>query len=142
MELAEIQIELLKEEIKKLHRKLEIDANDQKTKQSLAEIRSILQAPEVATPPENNQVEIGKEFTVHLDYGDGDTDTLTSILVKKKLVANPNLTSTESLVGRAILGRSIGESFSYKLDNITVNGRILDARIPSMERARTIVKAK
>ena len=142
MELAEIQIELLKEEIKKLHRKLETDANDQKTKQSLAEIRSILQAPEVATPTENNQVEIGKEFTVHLDYGDGDTDTLTSILVKKKLVANPNLTSTESLVGRAILGRSIGESFSYKLDNITVNGRILDARIPSMERARTIVKAK
>lgn len=142
MELAEIQIELLKEEIKKLHRKLEIDANNQKTKQSLAEIRSILQAPEVATPTENNQVEIGKEFTVHLDYGDGDTDTLTSILVKKKLVANPNLTSTESLVGRAILGRSIGESFSYKLDNITVNGRILDARIPSMERARTIVKAK
>ena len=39
MELAEIQIELLKEEIKKLHRKLEIDANNQKTKQSLAEIR-------------------------------------------------------------------------------------------------------
>lgn len=142
MELAEIQIELLKEEIKKLHRKLETDANDQKTKQSIREIRSILQTPEVATPTENDQVEIGKEFTVHLDYGDDDTDTLTSILVEKKLVANPHLTSTESLVGRAILGRSIGESFSYKLDNITVNGRILDARIPSMERARTIVKAK
>ena len=46
-------------------------------------------------------------------------------------------------LGHAIVGRKIGDDFSYTLEKgYKVNGRILDANIPTIERAREIVKTK
>lgn len=143
MRLTEIQRELLMEEEKDLQKKIGIGMEDDNTRPRLREIDLILRASEDIKPTQSDKLEVGHEFTVALDYGDNDKDLLTGILVEEKVVTNSNLTSIESPLGKAIVGRRIGENFNYTVQkDFHVSGRILDANIPTIERAREIVKTK
>lgn len=143
MKLTEIQKELLKEEEKDLYKKIGMGMEDDQTRPRLRMIDLMLKTAEDVTPTESEVLEIGKEFTIAIDYGDDDKDVFTGILVEEKAVTNLNLTSIGSPLGNAIVGRKIGDDFSYTLEKgYKVNGRILDANIPTIERAREIVKTK
>ena len=143
MKLTEIQKELLKEEEKDLYRKLGMGMEDDQTRPRLRMIDLMLKTSETVNPTESDLLEVGKEFTVSIDYGYDDKEVFTGILVEEKAVPNLNLTSIGSPLGRAIVGRKIGDDFSYTLEKgYKVNGRILDANIPTIERAREIVKTK
>ena len=142
MRLTEIQKELLKEEEKELCRKLGMGMGDNN---SLEEIRQLIKTSEKIVPTESEIVEPGKEFTVSLDYGDDDKEILTGILVEERttLISNNNLISVQSPLGQAILGQPIGKEFNYNVQKtFHVSGRILDANIPTIERAKEIVKTK
>lgn len=142
MRLTEIQKELLKEEEKELCRKLGMGMGDNN---SLEEIRQLIKTSEKIVPTESEKVEPGKEFTVSLDYGDDDKEILTCILVEERttLISNNNLISVQSPLGQAILGQPIGKEFNYNVQKtFHVSGRILDANIPTIERAKEIVKTK
>ena len=142
MRLTEIQKELLKEEEKELCRKLGMGMGDNN---SLEEIRQLIKTSEKIVPTESETVEPGKEFTVSLDYGDDDKEILTGILVEERttLISNNNLISVQSPLGQAILGQPIGKEFNYNVQKtFHVSGRILDANIPTIERAKEIVKTK
>lgn len=116
---------------------------DANTRPRLREIELILKVSEDIKPVQSDKLEVGYEFTVSLDYGDDDKDLHTGILVEEKVAANSNLTSIASPLGKAIVGRRIGENFNYTVQkDFHVNGRILDANIPTIERAREIVKTK
>ena len=141
MKLTEIQKELLKEEEKDLYRKLGMGMEDDQTRPRLRMIDLMLKTSETVNPTESDLLEVGKEFTVSIDYGYDDKEVFTGILVEEKAVPNLNLTSIGSPLGHAIVGRKIGDDFSYTLEKgYKVNGRILDANIPTIERAREIVK--
>lgn len=143
MRLTEIQKELLKEEEKELCRKLGMGMGDNN---SLEEIRQLIKTSEKIVPTESEKVEPGKEFTVSLDYGDNDKEILTGILVEERTTLisnNNNLISVQSPLGQAILGQPIGKEFNYNVQKtFHVSGRILDANIPTIERAKEIVKTK
>ena len=142
MRLTEIQKDLLKEEEKELCRKLGMGMGDNN---SLEEIRQLIKTSEKIVPTESEKVESGKEFTVSLDYGDDDKEILTCILVEERttLISNNNLISVQSPLGQAILGQPIGKEFNYNVQKtFHVSGRILDANIPTIERAKEIVKTK
>ena len=142
MRLTEIQKELWKEEEKELCRKLGMGMGDNN---SLEEIRQLIKTSEKIVPTESEKVEPGKEFTVSLDYGDDDKEILTGILVEERttLISNNNLISVQSPLGQAILGQPIGKEFNYNVQKtFHVSGRILDANIPTIERAKEIVKTK
>ena len=142
MRLTEIQKELLKEEEKELCRKLGMGMGDNN---SLEEIRQLIKTSEKIVPTESEKVEPGKEFTVSLDYGYDDKEILTGILVEERttLISNNNLISVQSPLGQAILGQPIGKEFNYNVQKtFHVSGRILDANIPTIERAKEIVKTK
>ena len=142
MRLTEIQKELLKEEEKELCRKLGMGMGDNN---SLEEIRQLIKTSEKIVPTESEKVEPGKEFTVSLDYCDDDKEILTGILVEERttLISNNNLISVQSPLGQAILGQPIGKEFNYNVQKtFHVSGRILDANIPTIERAKEIVKTK
>ena len=112
---------------------------------SLEEIRQLIKTSEKIVPTESEKVEPGKEFTVSLDYGDDDKEILTGILVEERttLISNNNLISVQSPLGQAILGQPIGKEFNYNVQKtFHVSGRILDANIPTIERAKEIVKTK
>ena len=116
---------------------------DERTRPRLRMIQLMLETSEKINPTESDVLEIGKEFTIAIDFGDDDQDIFTGILVEEKTVANSNLTSIESPLGGAILGRKIGEDFSYIIEkNHKAQGRILNVNIPTIERAREIVKTK
>ena len=134
MRLTEIQ--------KELCRKLGMGMGDNN---SLEEIRQLIKTSEKIVPTESEKVEPGKEFTVSLDYGDDDKEILTGILVEERttLISNNNLISVQSPLGQAILGQPIGKEFNYNVQKtFHVSGRILDANIPTIERAKEIVKTK
>ena len=142
MRLTEIQKELLKEEEKELCRKLGMGMGDNN---SLEEIRQLIKTSEKIVPTESEKVEPGKEFTVSLDYGDDDKEILTGILVEERttLISKNNFISDQSPLGQAILGQPIGKEFNYNVQKtFHVSGRILDANIPTIERAKEIVKTK
>ena len=143
MRLTEIQKELLKEEEKELCRKLGMGMGDNN---SLEKIRQLIKTSEKIVPTESEKVEPGKEFTVSLDYGDDDKEILTCILVEERTTLisnNNNLISVQSPLGQAILGQPIGKEFNYNVQKtFHVSGRILDANIPTIERAKEIVKTK
>ena len=143
MKLTDIQKELLKQEEKELLKKIGMGTEDNQARPRLRMIELILKTHEKANPKEDDTLEIGKEFTVALDYGDDDKEVFTGILVEEKVIPRVNLTSIESPLGNAILNRKIGDDFSYTIERgYKVNGRILDANIPTIERAREIVKTK
>lgn len=143
MKLTEIQQELLKQEEKELLKKIGVGMEDEQTRSQLRMIELMLKTSEIATPTESDLLEIGKEFTVSMDYGDDDKEIFTGILVEEKALPNLHLTSIASPLGNAISGRKIGDDFSYTLERgYKVTGRILDANIPTLERAREIVKKK
>lgn len=143
MKLTEIQRELLEEEEKDLYKKIGMGMEDEETRPRLRLIQLMLETSEKINPTESDVLEIGKEFTIAIDFGDDDQDIFTGILVEEKTVANSNLTSIESPLGGAILGRKIGEDFSYIIEkNHKAQGRILNVNIPTIERAREIVKTK
>lgn len=143
MKLTEIQRELLEEEEKELYKKIGMGMEDERTRPRLRMIQLMLETSEKINPTESDVLEIGKEFTIAIDFGDDDQDIFTGILVEEKTVANSNLTSIESPLGGAILGRKIGEDFSYIIEkNHKAQGRILNVNIPTIERAREIVKTK
>lgn len=143
MKLTEIQRELLEEEEKDLYKKIGMGMEDEETRPRLRLIQLMLETSEKVNPTESDVLEIGKEFTIAIDFGDDDQDIFTGILVEEKAVTNANLTSIESPLGGAILGRKIGEDFSYTIEkNHKAQGRILNVNIPTIERAREIVKTK
>lgn len=143
MKLTEIQRELLEEEEKDLYKKIGMGMEDEETRPRLRLIQLMLETSEKINPTESDVLEIGKEFTIAIDFGDDDQDIFTGILVEEKAVTNANLTSIESPLGGAILGRKIGEDFSYTIEkNHKAQGRILNVNIPTIERAREIVKTK
>ena len=143
MKLTEIQRELLEEEEKDLYKKIGMGMEDEETRPRLRLIQLMLETSEKINPTESDVLEIGKEFTIAIDFGDDDQDIFTGILVEEKAVTNANLTSIESPLGGAILGRKIGEDFSYIIEkNHKAQGRILNVNIPTIERAREIVKTK
>lgn len=143
MKLTEIQQELLKQEEKELLKRIGVGMEDEQTRSQLRMIELMLKTSEIATPTESDLLEIGKEFTVSMDYGDDDKEIFTGILVEEKALPNLHLTSIASPLGNAISGRKIGDDFSYTLERgYKVTGRILDANIPTLERAREIVKKK
>lgn len=149
MKLTDIQVELLEEEKREISKLIGkgIDVTDANTRIML--IDSILANYETLTPKANDKENVvpGKEFSVLLDYSDNGDDTdkelFTGILVEEKPKSNSHLTSIESPLGKAINGQPIGSSFSYTVQkDFQVRGRILDANIPTIERAREIVKQK
>lgn len=104
------------------------DSVDNHTRTEDANLRSTLSFAEyildnhnIIENIENGKVNIGTTFTVTINF-EGRKNTTTKTLVETMLPCDDyrKYISLESTVGKTILGRSVGETFTYTQGNSTI----------------------
>lgn len=138
MKLIYKQVENIQEEIARISRKREIydiylsqarsepleNANGYKLRDSnteaqmtrdqerIKELRSILTTAEIIDTPSDATIGIGTSFTAHIN---GEDEELTLVENMVCLTASDGYISIESPLGKSVLGKEVGEEFTYSV---------------------------
>lgn len=82
-----------------------------------AEIKRLLDNTIMVTRYNENEIAIGTKFVATIDFGDEGQETKEYLLVHTKVstesLHNGNTITTESPIGRAVIGLKVGDEFTY-----------------------------
>jgi transcription elongation GreA/GreB family factor len=106
----------------------------------IQELEELLKNAELLVSYDENKIDIGTHFTATLDF-DGEIETDEYILVETRDVKGNDAIyiTKDSPMGNVVFGKSIGDTFNYKLPTMTVVGFIEDI-IPKEELGKQKVK--
>lgn len=82
-----------------------------------AEIKRLLDYAPTVTRYSENEIAIGTKFVATIDFGEDDQETEEYLLIHTKVsnesLHNGNTITTESPIGRAVMGLKVGDEFTY-----------------------------
>lgn len=92
-------------------------------------INNLLATAIIASPTSDSTIEIGSHFSAQIAFDEDDIDVLEGTLVEELVTIEPvgEFFTIKSYLGKAIIGKSLGDNFSWELPNgKTVSGKITE----------------
>lgn len=92
-------------------------------------INNLLATAVITTPTSDSTIEIGSHFSAKIMFDEDDIDVLEGTLVEELITIEPvgEFFTTKSYLGKAIIGKNLGDNFSWELPNgKTVEGKITE----------------
>ena len=116
-------------------------------KTEINKIENLLGTSSIIKNPSSDQLTIGSEVNLLLNFGDDDIEECHAILVESFVAREAqtgNFISIQSELGKAIYGKKQGEVFSYQLpnNNLSVSGEILTIKKSERLEQKSMIKRK
>ena len=90
------------------------------------ELKKLLkQFKEVSHQKNKGAIDVGSKFTIVMDF-EGELETMTLNLVEFEADIKNDEISRKSPLGQALIGKSIGDDFSYHVGDEKITGRVND----------------
>lgn len=94
----------------------------------IKQIQLIKNGSEVVESSMGDVIDLGASFKLELDFGDGDIDEVEAVMIESRVTTEGSglYVSIDSAIGSNIIGKSVGEEFTYVVNGISNKGRILE----------------
>lgn len=116
---------------------LNLEINE--TINQIRELELVLKTCTIIEEVTSETIGIGSEFTATVDFF-GEEECETYVLVENgHKIAGKKIISIASPLGQSVFGKTVNDSFSYKVNNNVFNGIVNEIHTNSLKR-KTIVK--